>query len=425
AAPAGAAPLRAHREVLPNGLVLVVAERPAIPIVVVRAYVRAGSAFDPPAHPGLANLTAELLTRGTSRRSGPQLDEAIEFVGGSLGADAGRDGVTVSLAVLKKDLALGLDLLAEVLLEPVFPEEEFRRAVKEIRAGIRASEDEPARVAGRELSRLLYPGHPYQFPVAGTEDSVGKLTRDQVVEFYRRHYRPDAVILTVVGDVRREAIVRELLGRFGRWPAAGETPPQVLLANPGPPVRARTITRELTQATVYLGRPAIRPHHPDYYALRVANHILGGGSASRLYTVVRGKAGLAYSVWSYLAARRYGAALIVGLQTRTQGLAKALELIRAEMARMGDKPVSEEELALAQAYLTGSFPLRMDTSGKLASLLLTVEALDLGLDYPDRFKERLEQVTVADIQRVAKIYLDPATFSIVTVGKLDAAEQNR
>lgn len=191
------------------------------------------------------------------------------------------------------------------------------------------------------------------------------------------------------------------------------------LAPAAPPVRARTVTRELTQATVYLGRPGIGWDHPDYYPLRVANYILGGGSASRLYTAVRDQAGLAYSVWSYAAARRYGAVLVVGLQTRTEGLAKALQLIRAEMARMGEEPVSEQELALAQAYLTGSFPLRMDTSGELANLLLTVEAFGLGLDYPDRFKEQVEQVTAADIERVAKIYLDPTTFSTVSVGKLD------
>ncbi len=425
AAPVGAATLDAHREVLPNGVVVLIAERPAIPMVVVRAYVRAGSAFDPLDAPGLANLTAELLTRGTSKRSGPQLDAAIEFVGGRLGASAGRDGVTVSLAVLKKDLQLGLDFLAEVLLEPIFPEAELKRKAKEIQAAIRRSEDEPAQVAGRALATLLYPGHPYGHPVVGTEDAVGKLTRDQVVEFYRRYYRPDALILTVAGDVGRAEIVKELSQRFGHWMASGQTPTTVPLAPATPPIhasgagtRTHTVTRDLTQATVYLGRPAIRQDHPDYYPLLVANYILGGGSASRLYAKVRDEAGLAYWVGSYLSARRYGASFLVSLQTRTDGVTEALRLIKTELARMGKAPVSDHELALAKAYLTGSFPLRMDTSAKLADLLVTVEEFGLGLDYPDRFKERVENVSAADILRVAKTYLDPTTFSIVQVGKL-------
>src|SRR5262249_32328106 len=195
-----AAPL-AHREVMANGVRLLVAPRPGIPIVVVRAYVRAGSAFDPPEAPGLANLTAELLTRGTAHRTGPEIDRAVEFVGGSLEADAGRDGTTVSLAVLKKDLELGLDLLAEVLLEPAFPEDELRRKVADIEAALRRSEESPETVAARALAKLLYPGHPYAHPVPGTVESVPKLTREQVVAFHRARYRPDATTIAVVGDV--------------------------------------------------------------------------------------------------------------------------------------------------------------------------------------------------------------------------------
>lgn len=421
AAPAAAGTLDAHREVLPNGLTLLVVERPAIPIVAVRAYVRAGSAFDPPAQPGLANLTAELLTRGTARRSGPELDKAIEFVGGSLGASAERDGVTVSLSVLKKDLALGLDLLAEVLLEPAFPQEEVERKKKEIQAAIRRSEDDPEQVAARALSALLYPGHPYGHPVMGTEASVGALTRGRVVEFYRRHYRPDAAILAVVGDVRRDEIARELSLRLGRWTAPAESPPKVPPA-PTPSVRSQAIARELTQATVYLGRPGVRQAHPDYFPLLVASYVLGGGSASRLYAKVREEAGLAYWVGSYLSVGRYGASVLVSVQTRTDGASAALRLIKGELARIGKERVSDAELALAKAYLTGSFPLRMDTSAKLANLLVTVEELGLGLDYPDRFKERIEKVTADDVIRVARAYLDPATFFLVTVGAPSAGE---
>ena len=176
----GAGPL-AHREILANGAVLLVAERPAIPIVVVRVGVPAGAVYDPPDGLGVANLTAALLTRGTARRTGPELDRAIEFVGGSLEAGAGSDGATVTLSVLKKDLALGLDLLAEVLLQPGFAADEMTRKVIEIQGSLRRSEQEPETVAARELSRMMFPGHPYGQPVYGTIESVGKITREQVI----------------------------------------------------------------------------------------------------------------------------------------------------------------------------------------------------------------------------------------------------
>jgi len=416
-ATAGATPL-AHREVLPNGIRLLVAPRPAIPVVVLRVYLRAGSAFDPPDAPGLANLTAELLTRGTAKRSGPELDRAIEFVGGGLEADAGRDGTTVSLAVLKKDLDLGLDLLAEVLLTPTFPEDELRRKVAEIEAALRRSEENPEVVAGRALARLIYPGHPYAHPVAGTIESVRKLNRDQVVRFHRERYRPDGAAIAVVGEVTADEIRQALSRRLAGW-----TPPKEALAviPPAPastPAATETITRpDLTQATVYLGRPGIRQDHPDYFPLVVANYVLGGGSASRLYTRVREERGLAYSVYSNLSPGRYGASYVVSLQTRVDAVGEAVRLVKEEMARMGQAPVEERELQLAKSYLIGSFALRLDTSRKVADLLIGIEEYGLGLDYPDRFKAEIAKVNAADVRRVATRYMDPATFSSVTVGK--------
>lgn len=416
-ASAGAAAPLAHREVLPNGIRLLVAERPAIPIVVVRVSIRAGSAFDPPDAGGLANLTAELLTRGTARRPAPELDRAIEFVGGSLETDAGRDGATVSLGVLKKDLDLGLDLLAEVLLQPTFPEDEFKRKVTDIQAAIRRSEENPESVAGRELARLLYPGHPYARPTSGTVQSVGRLAREQVVRFHRERYRPDAAAIAVVGDVTVQGIREALLRRFGGWTAPGAPLPVIPMTPPVPPVESRTITRELTQATVYLGRPAVRQDHPDYFPLLVANYILGGGSASRLYTRVREERGLAYTVYGSLLPGRYGAAYVVSLQTRVEAVSEAVRLVKEELARMGRERVADRDLALAKSYLIGSFPLRLDTSGKVAGLLIGIEENGLGLDYPDRFKAEIAKVTAADVQRVAARYMDPAAFSSVTVGR--------
>jgi zinc protease len=418
AGPAHAAGPLAHREVLPNGAVLLVAERPAIPVVVVRVGVPGGAVRDPADALGVANLTAALLTRGTARRSGPELDRAIEFVGGSLEAGAGSDGATITLSVLKKDLGLGLDLLAEVLLQPTFPPDELTRKVTDIKAALQRSEQSPETVAARELGRLMFPEHPYGRPAAGTIESVGKLTREQVTAFYRRHYRPDGATIVAVGDVTVAEIRRELVSRLGAgWappPAPVAAVPQAALIVPA---EARKIVRDLTQTTALLGRPAIRQVDPDYFPLAVATYILGGGSTSRLYTRVREERGLAYSVYSSLLPGRYGASYLVSLQTRTDGVVEAARLVREEMARLGREPVAPRELALAKSYLIGSFPMRLDTSGKLARFLGAVEESGLGLDYPDRYKEQIARVTATDVQRVAAKYLDPATFSSVQVGR--------
>jgi len=412
-----AAPL-AHREVLPNGLVLLVAERPAVPIVAVRVYTRAGAVLDPPDKGGLANLTGVTLTRGTAKRSGPELDAAIEFVGGSLEAGAGRDGMTVSLSVLKKDLDLGLDLLQEVVLSAAFPEAEVKRKVAEIQAAIKRSEESPEAVAARALAPLVYDGHPYGRPVEGTVESVGTLTRDDVVGFHRERMRPDTAIVAVVGAITVDEARQTIQRRLGGWRAPATPAPTVPDAPAGPPPRERTITRELTQATILMGRQAIRQTDPDYFPLVVASYILGGGSASRLYGRIRDEGGQAYAVYSYVSPARSGASFVVSAQTRTAEVSKVIDTMRGELDRMTREPVTDRELDLAKSYLIGSFPFRLDTSSKVADFLVAIESQGLGLDYADRYRASVGRVTAADVQRVAGKFFRPDQFNRVVVGKL-------
>ncbi|HKQ67367.1 MAG TPA: pitrilysin family protein [Methylomirabilota bacterium] len=414
-APAGAAPI-AHREVLPNGIVLLVAERPAVPIVAVRVYMRAGSIYDPPDQAGLANLTGAVLTRGTAKRTGPELDSAIEFVGASLQAGASRDGLSVSLTAQKKDMTLGLDLLSEVVLTPAFPEAEVTRKVAEIQAAIKRSEEDPNTVAARALSRLIFQGHPYGVPVEGTRETVGRLTRDGVVKFYRERARPDATIVAVVGAVTVDEARREVMARLGSWARPTTPAPSAPTATSAGAAREETIKRELTQATIMFGRQAIGQTDPEYFPLAVASYVLGGGSASRLYTRVREESGLAYSVYSWVSPWRHGASFAVSAQTRTVEVPKVVGMIREELARMAREPVADRELALAKQYLIGSFPLRLDTSGKVADFLVAIEERGVGLDYADRYKERIGKVTAADVQRVAGKFFPPQSFDLVIVG---------
>lgn len=406
------------RVVLPNGLVVLVAERPALPIVSVRVAVEAGAVLDPPDRPGLAHLTARLLTRGTARRSAAELDRAIEFVGGSLEADGERDGATLALDVLRRDLDLGLDLLAEVLRHPAFPEDEVDRMRERVRASIQESEQDPETVAARVLRRLAFPGHPYGRPVAGTEESVGRITREEVVAFYRAHYRPDRTVVAVAGAVAAPEVEAALLRRFGDWRAEGPVPLPPPPAPTGVPRALETVGRDVTQATVYLGQATVGRAHPDFYALQVASQVLGGGSASRLYGRVREERGLAYSVFSDYAVGRYGGFFVVGFQSENARARETLALVRQELERLRQEPVGADELGRAKSYLIGSFPLRTTTNAEVASLLLTVERFGLGLDHPVRRRRALEAVTAEDVARAVRAHWDPTRMSLAVVANL-------
>ncbi|HEU5395258.1 MAG TPA: pitrilysin family protein, partial [Candidatus Methylomirabilis sp.] len=224
ARPASAAPF-ATREVLPNGLTLLTAERHALPIVTVRVLVRAGSLNEPADLAGLANLTAALLPQGTARRTALELSEAIDFVGGTLKAEGGDDAATVSLTVLKRDLATGLDLLADVLRSPAFREEELRRKVQQLKGSIARKAEDPGTVAAEAFAAALYGAHPYGRPVEGTAESLQAITRQHLVDFHAHFYVQNNILVAVAGDVT-PAEVRGLFGKgLGDWAAPPVPPP--------------------------------------------------------------------------------------------------------------------------------------------------------------------------------------------------------
>jgi zinc protease len=417
---AGPRPLAA-RLTLPNGVVVLVAERPALPIVIVRVALGAGAVLDPPDKAGLANLTAALLPRGTPRRTGPEIDRAIEFVGGSLDAEGGRDWSELAVSVLRRDLGLGLDLLADVLLHPTFPAPEFERKREEVQATVRRSEEDPESVAGRLFRRLIFPNHPYGRPIAGTEASLAGITREDVVAFYAAAYRPETTIVAVAGDVTVAEVRDGLAARLGGWAGAAAAPSPPARAALGTPPRTELVPRDLTQATVNLGQASVTRSHPDHYPLLVAGQILGGGSTSRLYTRVREERGLAYSVYAQYSAQRYGGMLLLGFQSENTRVREVLALVREELVRLRRERVSGEELARAKAYLIGSFPLRMDTSAELTSLLLVVEQFGLGLDYPTRYRQAVEAVTADELLRAVQADWSPDLMSLAVVANVREA----
>jgi zinc protease len=419
AARAGMAP---KRSVLNNGLVLLTSEQRALPMVSMELLIDAGSRYEGAKQEGLANLTARLLKYGTRQRTALQISETLDFLGVSLDTGCGKDVASISVTILKKDLAKGLELLADILTASAFPQGEIDRQKQEIIAAIRAREEAPGAVAQRTFAAALFPASPYGRLVEGSEASVKSLQQTSLKEFFARYYRPNRSIMAVVGDVSEQEITRALNQAFRGW-SKGEPSGQRLVPEKiGAPQLLR-VNRDLTQANIILGHNGVARGNPDYYAIQVMNYILGGGDfSSRAMDSIRNERGLAYSVYSFFSAEKSHGIFQFVMQTKSETTQEAIRIANEEIRRIREEPVSEQELNDAKDYLIGSFPLRFDTNRKVASFLAQVEYFQLGLDYPDRYSDLIRKVSRADVQRVAKQYLYPDKFITVIVGnqkKLD------
>jgi zinc protease len=415
--PVQAAESLGKRIVLKNGMVLLLAEKHEIPMVTVSMAIKAGNVVEPMNKPGLASLTAALLTQGTIRRSASQISREIDFIGGSLSVSGGDDYASAGLRVLKKDLRTGLDLLADVLMHPAFDQKEIDRKVKETLASIQQQKDEPEVIAGEAFTKAVFGAHPY----GRTNDDVAaylpQVTRQDVVDFYSRWYGPNDVIIAVVGDVAEKEIISLLDEQFKGWKNAErartdrEKPPVI------GSVVVKKIDKKITQANIAMGHIGINRENPDFYAVMIMNYILGGGGfSSRLMDNIRDNRGLAYDVHSSFSAQKEPGPFRVWVQTKNESANQAIEEIFKELKRIRTEPVMDKELADAKAYLTGSFPLRMDTSAKIAAMMTSVEIYNLGLDYPQKYPALINAVTKDDILRVAKKYLEPEKIVIVVLG---------
>ncbi|MCE3222670.1 MAG: putative Zn-dependent peptidase family [Nitrospira sp.] len=411
------------RSVTTNGITVLFLEQHFIPTVEIHALVKVGSAQDPPDKAGLANLTASLLDEGTLTRTSRQFAEQIDFVGGSLEAHAAEDFTTASGRVLKKDADLGFALLADMLQHPAFHKQEVERVRTQILGEIVSDDDDPGNVAMKAFHQLIFHGHPYSWPAHGTEETLNRITVADIQQFHAREYLPNQTILVIVGDLSQEQATNLVQTHFGSWkkgPSSSYT-----LKKPAPIERkmVQLIEKDLTQSTIVLGHTGISRTNPDYYAVTVMNYILGaGGFSSRLMDSIRDKQGLAYGIMSHFDTRLMPGAFFINLQTRTDVTNQAITGVLTELKGIREAPVTDQELSEAKSFIIGSFPLRVDSSAKLANVLAQVEFYNLGLDYFTQYPKAIEKVTKDDVLRVAKQYLDPQHYALVVVGSIAKAK---
>jgi zinc protease len=412
------------RFTLSNGVSVIVQESRATPTFALRASVAAGGLVEPRDRLGVAGMTASMLSRGTQRRSALEFATALEDVGAVLGAGADTLVTTVTGHALTRDFDLVMDLFAEMLREPSFPAADVERLKGEALAGVTQAKTNPDRVADRAFERIVYPvGHPMRPETfEETEASITRLTRDDLVAFHRRQYGPDRMIVVMVGDVTPDRVRDALEKRLGDWPRNPAAQPTVL---PDLPIQAAPATAEIpipdkSQTSIVWGHSGgLRRQDPDFYAAQVMSLILGGGAlVSRLGSAIRDEQGLAYSVYSYFDASLYPGPFRTILGTNPANAKKAVVALETEIQRIRRDGVTAREVDEAVAYLTGRFPLRLETNAGVSEILWAMEFYGLGDDYIDRYSGYYRAVTAAQVNEAARAHLHPDRATVVLSGPL-------
>ena len=411
-----------QRFTLDNGLRVILVEKPALPAVSLNLSILSGSREESEERAGSAVMVSRLLDEGTPTRSSLEIAEAIESVGGAIDCDCSYERSSTFLGVLGRDVDLGLELVADIIMNPLFSEDSLSKERERMLAEIRSAMDRPQVVAGWEFNELVYQDHPLHRPVHGYAHTLEKITREDLEFFHRRYFVPNNAILTVVGDLEAGDMLSRLQAAFGQWKPG---PDQELNKHVPPPERQREVRRKFLkmpseQAHIYFGHLGIERAHPDFYILQVLDTILGGGAGltSRIPRKLRDEQGLAYTTFASVtsSAGRDPGKFLAYIGTSPENIQRSIDGFVTEIERIVAEPVNAEELDDAQAYLTGSFVFAFESNSQIARFLINAEVFDLGFDYVEKYPTYIERVTVEDLARVASEHLDTKNYSLVISG---------
>ncbi|HTM25811.1 MAG TPA: pitrilysin family protein [Vicinamibacterales bacterium] len=405
---------------LANGLQVIAVSHHEQPVVSLRLIVRAGAAQDPDNRPGVAAMTATLLDQGTTTKSAEQIADAIDSIGGSLGTGANPDMTSISAIVMKDSLSFGLDLVSDLAQHPAFSKDELDRQRQQTLSGMQVSYDDPEFLANVVFDRLVFGFHPYGRPQGGTPDTVAALTRDDLIAFHHKWFGANNAILAIVGDVTAEEAFAGAERAFGGWAKAASSMPAP--TDPPAPTRRVVVIDKpgAVQTEIRVGNIAIPRRHDDFMALDLASKILGGEGANRLHRVLRSERGLTYGASADFNALRQTGDLVATTNTRSQTTGETLRLMVDEIWKLQRDRVGDRELEGAQEYLTGSFPLTIETPSQIAMQILNAVFFGLNLNDLQTYRERVNAVGPDDVQRVARQYLHPDRLTVVLVGDASA-----
>jgi zinc protease len=421
--PAALALPKIDRFALPNGLDVVVVARKDLPLVSFGIALQAGGYDEDRDTLGVSDFVAAMLRRGTKGRSADDISRAIDFVGGTLDAQATNEGTTASCSALSKDTGLCLDLLADILLHPSFPESEMTDVRDQMLAALASRYDNPSELAAAHFDNQLF-GEKHPDGWVLTPEGVRKIGRPQLEKFWKTFYRPNRAILAVAGDVDVARLRPQIEKAFRGWTRSE------VAARPAWKIPALEGTRillvdrpDLTQATLLLGHAGIKHADPRWYAVTLMNYVLGGSDfASRLMTEVRSKRGLTYGISSSFGASLYEGAFRVSAATKNETVWEALLATVNEIRQMKAGGPTTVELDKAKGYYAGSYPFSLQTAAGVAGALVAAELHALGVAYVRDLPLRLAAIDEAQAKAAARDTLSPDTLLVVIVGKGDIIE---
>lgn len=408
-----------YETTLSNGLQVVVVEDARLPLVSYRLAFRTGSANDPTDLPGLTSVMADLLNEGTQTRTSKQIADEVARLGATLTAGVNSDYTTVAASALSMYGDQILDLMADIALHPSYPESELVLNRENRKQGLIAQRAQPSFLASERLSRIIFGQHPYAV-IAATPQSLDAITRDKLLSFHRAMFIPNNAVLVVAGNVKRDAVVKRANELFGKW-AKGEAAASNF---PAPPARtSRTIylvdRPGSEQSNIVIANASINRSSPDYFPMLVMHTVLGANASSRLFMNLREEKGYTYGAYSSLDTRRSLGTFRSTAEVRTPVTGASLKEFFYELERIRTEPVSDKEIKDAKSYLTGVFPIRIETQEGLIDQAVQMKIYGLPADYLQTYRERVNAVTAADIQRVANQNITPDKVAVVIVG--DAA----
>ena len=406
-------------QVLANGLRVIVIPKHTVPLVTARLIVKTGAASDPDNQAGLADMTASLLIKGTTTRSAQQIAEGVESLGATIDGSGGWDGSYVTTSAMSSKLPQALAFVADVVRHPTFTTTELQKLRAQNLDALEVDLHEPRTLRGMVTARVVFDHSPYGHNLGGTQESLKRITRQDVVTFHRQYYHPANAILVLGGDIEPAAAFALAKKLFGAWTNGAETILHVPRAAPAPP-KGRVVVIDMPeagQAAVAVARIGIRRNDAHFDVSEVTNMVLGGNYSSRLNEEIRIKRGLSYGAGSSFDPRRDVGPFVASALTKNESAVEVAGLLLNELARITSEPVPAPELAARKANLIGSFGRSLETNGALASRVGELALYDLPLSEVSRYPGAIEHVSAADVQSFALEHFRGST-NVVIVGSL-------
>jgi predicted Zn-dependent peptidase len=399
---------------LHNGITVIVVENTACNVIAGRIFLKnCGGRWEKRSQAGISHLLAAVMTKGTKNLTGLEIAEKVESIGATLGTDAATDYFLVTLKTIASDFEYILSLVADIIRFPSFPESEVELEKNLTLQNILSQKEQPFNVAFNQLREMMYGDHPYGVSILGKEETVSHLTAADLKQYHQTYFRPDNMVISLAGRLTTDSGIEMVEKCFGNWEKPAKSLPQLNLSILSPQPEQRKINQDIQQSIIMLGYLAAQVSSEDYPVLKLLSTYLGNGLSSRLFVELREKRGLAYDVSCFYPTRLDKSQFVVYMGTAPQNTETGIKGLENEVRRLGDRQLTPEELQITKNKLLGQYALGKQTNAEFAQIYGWYESLGLGIEYDQKFQQKIAQITTKQVQQVASSYLQDFYLSII------------